>query len=158
MILAYNPSNLMTFLTLREVSRKRVIFPSVDGTRWVLVNIGRFTSASVINVKFNLINNLTDANVSGVVFAANSELDLPSCASVLFLKNPEDEIQVGPDGVIPLSKSFVGVPLDCQLSLRVHLIINGQPYINMLRFNPIEEGVVEEFIQAKVHIQGHLGC
>ncbi|KAK1381874.1 hypothetical protein POM88_019609 [Heracleum sosnowskyi] len=142
---------------VREVSRKRVLFQSVDGTGWVLVNIGRFTSASVINVKFNLINNPTDANVSGVVFAANSELDLPSCASVLFLKNPGDEIQVGPDGVIPLSKAFVGVPLDCQLSLRVHLIINGQPYINMLRFNPIEEGVVEEFIpnkkEAKVHIQ-----
>ncbi|KAK1381779.1 hypothetical protein POM88_019514 [Heracleum sosnowskyi] len=141
----------------REVSRKRVQFPSVDGTRWVVVNIGRFTGALITNVKLSLINNPTAANVSGVVCASSSELDVPDCANVLFLKNPGDEIKVGPDGVIPLSKSFVGVPLDCQLSVRVSLIINGDPHTSLLKFDPIDEGVVAEFIpnkkEAKIQIE-----
>lgn len=141
----------------QEVSRERVLFQSVDGTGWVLVNIGRSTGALITNVKLSLINNPTAANVSGVVFAANSELDLPDCASVLFLKNPGNEIKVGPDGVIPLSKSFVAVPLNCQLSVRVFLKINGDSYTSVLKFDPIDEGVVAEFIsnkkEAKIKIE-----
>ncbi|KAK1381877.1 hypothetical protein POM88_019612 [Heracleum sosnowskyi] len=141
----------------REVSRERVLFQSVDGTGWVVVNIGRSTGALITNVKLSLINNPTAANVSGVVFAANSELDIPDCRSVLFLKNPGNEIKVGPDGVIPLSKSFVGVPVDCQLSVRVSLIINGDPHTSVLKFDPIDEGVVAEFIpnekEAKIQIE-----
>lgn len=145
------------FPSSREVSRMHVLFQSVDGTGGVLVNIGRFSNASITNVKVKVINNSTAANVRGLVFAANSELDLADCANVPFLKNPGDEIILGPDGVIPLSKSFVGVPVDCQLSVKVYLIVNGNLLTSILNFDPIEQGVVEKFIpnekEAKIQIE-----
>ncbi|KAK1381876.1 hypothetical protein POM88_019611 [Heracleum sosnowskyi] len=97
-----------------KLSFTLVIKAPVDGTGWVLVNIGRSIGALITNVKLSLINNPTAANVFGVVFAANS------------------------------------VPVDCQLSvrvsLRVSLIINGDPHTPVLKFDPIDEGVVAQFI------------
>ncbi|KAK1364968.1 hypothetical protein POM88_040529 [Heracleum sosnowskyi] len=59
---------------------------------------------------------------------------------------PEDEIILGPDGVIPLSKSFVGVPLHSKLRLEVSLIVNGHPHTAILSFDPVDKGIEVGFL------------
>lgn len=44
----------------REVSRQRVLFQSVDGTGWILVNIGRFSGASITCTITSLVSELAE--------------------------------------------------------------------------------------------------
>ncbi|KAK1385510.1 hypothetical protein POM88_023245 [Heracleum sosnowskyi] len=129
-----------------EVSVKSVFFTSNDGTGQILVYIGGYANATVAGLEIKLLDNSVAKNVGGVVFASNSELELGHCANVLFTEKSNNGLIVGHDGVIPLSRSFVGVPLYSKLYVEVSLIVDGHDHTGIVSFDPIIKGVYEEFL------------
>ncbi|KAK1368814.1 hypothetical protein POM88_034906 [Heracleum sosnowskyi] len=129
-----------------EVSLRRVMFTSNDGTGSILVNIGTFSNARIANVEVKLLNKDKSAvaNVSGVVFASNSKLEIPDCTSMLSPDN--GRLKVGFDGVISLSKSYVGVLLDSKLVLEVSLKVDGHDCTGKVSFDAREKGSYEDSI------------
>ncbi|KAK1377402.1 hypothetical protein POM88_024146 [Heracleum sosnowskyi] len=90
-------------------------------------------NATVANLKIDISG---ATNVHGIIAARNSQLKNPACTSVLFWKSPANEIEVGCDGVIPLFKSCVGVPLVSVLYVDIALYIDGEIYTNTVSFVP----------------------
>ncbi|KAK1387093.1 hypothetical protein POM88_015271 [Heracleum sosnowskyi] len=110
---------------------------SVCGTGLISVMFGCLSNATVANLKINISG---ATHVHGVVAARNSQLNNPSCTSVLFWKSSTNEIEVGCDGVIPLLKSRVGVPLDSELYVDIALYIDGEIHQETISFVPQIEG------------------
>ncbi|KAK1387115.1 hypothetical protein POM88_015293 [Heracleum sosnowskyi] len=65
---------------------------SVCGTGLISVMFGCLSNATVANLKINISG---ATHVHGVVAARNSQLNNPSCTSVLFWKSLTNEIEVG---------------------------------------------------------------
>ncbi|KAK1387100.1 hypothetical protein POM88_015283 [Heracleum sosnowskyi] len=65
---------------------------SVCGTGLISVMFGCLSNATVANLKINISG---ATHVHGVVAARNSQLNNPSCTSVLFWKSSTNEIEVG---------------------------------------------------------------
>ncbi|KAK1377395.1 hypothetical protein POM88_024139 [Heracleum sosnowskyi] len=118
---------------------------SVDGSGQIRVVLGFLSNATVANLEIQLLNISAISSVHGIVAARNSKLDLPACTSVLFWKSPANKIEVGRDGVIPLSKSRVGVPLDSELYVDMSLNIDGDHYTDTASFDPLTTG--GQFVQ-----------
>lgn len=116
---------------------------SEDGTGQIRIQYGLFANATVGNVEVKLLGNYGSASVHGFVVARNSRLDRTTRGSLLFLKNPDKQIQVR-DGVIPLSKSRVGVPLDSEFYVGIFLTCNNEEYTTKVTFAPKEAGTYEE--------------
>lgn len=89
---------------------------------------------------------LDAATIHGVVFSSNSELELPHCASVLFLKSPQNGLEVENDGLIPLSRSLLGMPLHSKFNVEVSLQVDGHDYTTIVTFDTKEKGEDIEFI------------
>lgn len=83
--------------------------------------LGFLSNATVANLEIQL-NISATSNVHGIVAARNRKLDHPTCTSVLFWKSPANRTEVGWDGVIKLSKSRVGVPLDYELYVDILMV------------------------------------
>lgn len=125
-----------------EASVKSLLFTSNDGTGQVLVHFGAYANAAVASVEVKLS---TSSNVCGVVLASNSELELDHCASVLFMEKSSG-LMVGEDDIIPLSRSFVGVPLHSELYVEASLSIDGHLLTGFVSFDPEKEGLCEKFL------------
>lgn len=106
---------------------------SVDGTGLICVVFGFLSNATIANLKINISG---ATNVHGIVAARNSHMDHPSCTSVLFWKNSANKMEAGCDGVIPLFKSRVGVPLGSVLYVDIALYIDGELYTGTASFVP----------------------
>ncbi|KAK1377396.1 hypothetical protein POM88_024140 [Heracleum sosnowskyi] len=106
---------------------------AVDGTGLIHVVFGCLSNATVANLKINISG---ATNVHGIIAARNSQLKNPACTSVLLWKSPANEIEVGCDGVIPLFKSRVGVPLVSVLYVDIALYIDGEIYTDTVSFVP----------------------
>ncbi|KAK1356572.1 hypothetical protein POM88_049828 [Heracleum sosnowskyi] len=129
-----------------EVSVKSVFFTANDGTGQILVYMGGYANATAASLQIKLLDNSADKNVHGVVFSSNNELELGHCANVLFREKSNNGFIVGHDGVIPLSRSFVGVPLYSKLYVEVSLSVDGHDHRGIVSFDPLKEGVYEEFL------------
>lgn len=116
---------------------------SEDGTGQIAIQYGLFANATVGNVEVKLLGNYGSASVHGFIVATNSRLDRPTRGSLLFLKNSDNQIQVR-DGVIPLSKSRVGVPLDSEFYVGIFLTCNNEECTTKVTFAPKEAGTYEE--------------
>lgn len=117
---------------------------SRDGTGEICVMVGLFFDATVACLGVKLVDNSSATNVYGVILASNSKLDIPKCTSVLFEKKPDNVIQVGDDGLIPLSKSRVGVPMNSVLYVDISLNVNGVNYTASSSFDAKKTGEFSE--------------
>ncbi|XP_074325549.1 uncharacterized protein LOC141663658 [Apium graveolens] len=128
---------------------------SEDGyMRDISVLFGCFSNATIANIKVMLSQHIlseAETDVYGVVLAANSKFDHPSSTSHLFSKNLASKVQVEYNGLIPLSKSRVGVPLDSRLYVDISLFYNGLHYKGSADFTPGEKSkVVDNQILVKI--------
>lgn len=123
-----------------EAFSAQVRLESGDGTGEIVVNLGCFSNATVAKLEVMLLDNSAATKVYGVVAANNSILDTPNCTSLLFVKKPENAIEVGDKGVIPLYKSGVGVPLNSVLHVDISLNLDGHDYTASLDFDAQKEG------------------
>lgn len=114
---------------------------SDDGTGQICVQSGVFANATIANVEIKL-GKCGFANVHGYVMASNSRLDLPTRASILFWMKTDNGIQVR-DGLIPLSKSRVGVPLDSEFYLAISLVCDNEDFTTKVTLIPEEAGIWE---------------
>ncbi|KAK1356574.1 hypothetical protein POM88_049830 [Heracleum sosnowskyi] len=126
-----------------EVSVKSLFFTSNDGTGQILVHIGAYANATVASLEVKLS---AATNVCGVVFSSNSDLELAHCANVLFMEKSDNELIVAQDGLIPLARSFVGVPLHSKLYVEVSLSVDGHQLTGVFSFDPLKDGVCENFL------------
>lgn len=119
---------------------EEVVISSEDETGMILVRIGRYFHATVANLEVRLLSadGSTFQNVSGVISATNSRYDYVYSASVLFAKKHDQGINVQPDGVIPLVKTHIAVPLDTKLHVDVCLNVNGVDVCRTETFDVIE--------------------
>lgn len=117
---------------------------SVDGTGEISVVFGHLSNATIADLKIQLLNASAVANVHGVVAARNSKLDQPLCTNDLFWKSPANKIEVGLDGVIPLSKPRVGVPLDSKLYIDISVDVDGEQINRTVTFVPQTTGKKSE--------------
>ncbi|XP_074339776.1 uncharacterized protein LOC141677665 [Apium graveolens] len=119
---------------------------SRDGLGDVVVYFGLMPNATVAEVEVKLLDTSACEDVYGVISASNSAASsLPICQSLLFLAEADNGVYVDDDdGIIPLSKSRVAVPLDTTLSLQIVLNCDGEDYSAILEFDAEKEG---EFIQ-----------
>lgn len=109
---------------------------STDKTGKILVVTGRYANAMVANLEVKLLNSAA-RNVYGSIFSTNTIIQRPHCANVLLLEKPPTGIKIGKDGVITLSKSCVGVPLQSELILDLSLCVDAACSTNKtLSFNP----------------------
>lgn len=127
---------------------------SIDGyMRNISILFGCFLNATVANLKVRFLNIPSDAttNVYGVIMATNSKFDHPSCTSYLFSQNLASSVQVEHNGLIPLSKSRVAVPLDSRLYVDISLFCNDLHYGGTAEFTPGEASkVVDNQILVKI--------
>ncbi|KAK1405574.1 hypothetical protein POM88_005179 [Heracleum sosnowskyi] len=114
---------------------------SVAGYGEISVLLGYFDNATVANLQVVLkhVPFGATAKVYGVVAATNTKFDHPSCTSMLFFKDSANAIEVGYDGVIPLSRPRVGLPLDSQLILDICLFCDGELYKDTANIPPRTE-------------------
>lgn len=112
--------------TVVDLKERRI--RSTDGTREISVLLGLFPSAAVANLEIKLLDNFAGLDIYGVVVASNSKSDQSKCTSVLFAKKASRKINLGTDGVIPLSKFRVAVPLNSVLFVDMSLHVNGKHY------------------------------
>ncbi|KAK1376705.1 hypothetical protein POM88_032898 [Heracleum sosnowskyi] len=104
---------------------------SIDGYSHISVVLGCFPNATVANLKVVLQHDIpphAKSNVHGFVIATNNKFDHPSYTSYLFSQNSVSTIQVGHNGVLPLSKSCLGVPLNSMLNVEISLFCDGLHY------------------------------
>ncbi|KAK1396424.1 hypothetical protein POM88_006287 [Heracleum sosnowskyi] len=126
-----------------KVSIRKEIINSEDGLDSIRVEYGLFANATVANVEVNLLGDSGSPYVDGFVVARNSRLGRPTHASILFWKNSDNKIQVK-DGVVPLSKSRVGVPLNSKFYVVIILKCDDVEYTTQLTFLPQEAGTIQE--------------
>ncbi|KAK1355011.1 hypothetical protein POM88_048267 [Heracleum sosnowskyi] len=131
---------------------------SVVDTGKIFVVFGCLSNATVANMEIQLLDISAPVDVHGVIAARNSVLDQPSCTSVLFWKSSVKKIEVGRNGVIPLLKSRVGVPLVSKFYVDVSLSINGEHYEGTVSFDPHTKGVYGEGVsipgkEAKIKVK-----
>lgn len=119
---------------------------SRDGFGEISVLYGLFGDATVANLQVKLPDNFADADVYGVVAACNSRLDFPDCTSMLFVKKPDNMTKVGDRGLIPLTRSRVGLPLDSKLNVDMSLRINGAVCKSRVKFDAEEKDQSEKFV------------
>lgn len=113
---------------------------SVNGYEHISVLFGYFYNATVANLEVVLTHiPAAPTMVYGVVAATNTIFDQPSCTRMLFVKDSANAIQVGCDGVIPLSNARVGLPLDSQLILDICLFCDGEAYKDTAYIPPATE-------------------
>ncbi|KAK1384634.1 hypothetical protein POM88_022369 [Heracleum sosnowskyi] len=132
----------------------QVQLESSDCSREIAIIMGCFANATVATVEVTLSGISAATKVYGVVAANNSILDTPNCTSLLFVKKPDNVIEAGDKGVIPLSKSRVGVPLKSVLYLDISLNVNDYNHTASLQFNAQKEGEstkdADDMIKVKV--------
>ncbi|XP_074325552.1 uncharacterized protein LOC141663662 [Apium graveolens] len=166
-ICSFTDLDLKFDLGIHEGSRK-VSVRSPEGRDWLLksgmkskdgymgnisILFGCFLSATVANVKVRLLNipSIATTNVYGVIMATNSKFDHHACTSYLFSQNSDSTVQVEYNGLIPLSKSRIAVPLDSRLYVNIFLFCNGLHYIGTAEFTPGEESkLVADKILVKI--------
>ncbi|KAK1394963.1 Suppressor of auxin resistance 3 [Heracleum sosnowskyi] len=134
---------------------------SRDGTGAIAVLMGQFSNATIATLEVRVLNRSAATNVYGIVVANNSKLDRANCTSVLFVRKDDYKVLVGPDGVIPLSKSCVGVPLESVLYVDFSLHVDGHLCTGTVTFDAetigVREGCEREndpMIQVKVNWNG----
>lgn len=126
---------------------------SDDGTGQICVQYGLFANAAVANVELTLLGNCDSTNVYGYVFASNTRLDLPTRASILFWVNSDNKVQVR-DGVIPLSRSRVGVPLDSEFDLAISLVCDNDECTTKVSLIPGEPDTFQQnFCEDKLQVR-----
>ncbi|KAK1396417.1 hypothetical protein POM88_006280 [Heracleum sosnowskyi] len=129
-----------------EVSMDYERLCAEDGTGGELrVYYGLFTNATVADVEVKFLGN-SSANVCGFVVARNSKMDPPTLASMLFWKEFDAEKIELKDGIIPLSKSRVGLPFDTEFYVMIILKCDDVDYTGKLTLTPQEAGTIEENI------------
>lgn len=125
---------------------KRII--SRDCTGEIAVRMGFFANATVARFNITLADQAAGTDAYGIVVASNSKLDYaPKFASVLFVRKESDSVQLGDNGVIPLSKSLVGVPLDSFLHVDICLIINGVHFPASVKFKADTAGKTTDIVR-----------
>lgn len=98
---------------------------SKDFSRDIVIIMGYFSNATVATVEVTLSDISAATKIFGVVAANNSRLDTPNCTSLLFVKKPHNAVTtVDKGGVIPLSKSCIGVPLNSVLYVDISLSVD----------------------------------
>lgn len=123
---------------------KRIISRDCNGE--IVVRMGLFANSTVTRLNITLRNQAVDTDVYGVVVASNSKLEYaPKFGSVLFVRTERHSVKVGENGVIPLSKSLVGVPLDSFLHVDISLFINGFHTPVGVKFKADTAGKATEF-------------
>lgn len=102
----------------------------------ISILLGCFPNATVANIKVMLLSLSPDATatVRGLVKTTNSKFDHLACTSYLFSQNSDTAIEVRRNGLIPLSKSRVGVPLDSELYVDISLFCDGRHYKGTVSF------------------------
>ncbi|KAK1396428.1 hypothetical protein POM88_006291 [Heracleum sosnowskyi] len=126
---------------------------SDDGTGQICVQYGLFANAAVANVELTLLGNCDSTNVHGSVFASNSRLDLPTRASILFWVNSDNKVHVR-DGMIPLSRSQVGVPLDSEFDLSISLFCDSEECTTKVSLIPGEpDTFLQNFCEDKLQVR-----
>lgn len=136
-----------------EVSLWEERIDSDDGTSQIVVQFGLFANAAVANVEMTLLGNCDSTNVHGFVFASNSRLDLPTRASILFWTNSDNKVQVR-DGVVPLSRSRVGVPLDSDFELAISLVCDTEECTTKVSLIPAEPDTFQQnFCDDKLQVK-----
>lgn len=130
---------------------------SMDGYHNISVLFGCFPNATVANLNVVLVHDdipsHAKSNVYGIVMATNSKFDHPACTSYLFSKNHACAVQLGHKGVLPLSKSRVGVPLNSELYVDISLFCDGSHYKGSASFAPKNDKnlcKVDDHIQVEV--------
>ncbi|KAK1397581.1 hypothetical protein POM88_007445 [Heracleum sosnowskyi] len=113
---------------------------SRDGTELISIMMGLFGNATVASLEVKLKHYSAATTVYGLVCASNSKLDIPRARSMLFLKKHDTGTKVGNDGIIPLSKSSVGVPLGSMLNVDISLHYDGQHHAFSLCFEALLNG------------------
>lgn len=143
---AYNGSFKVAFEPFDDkVWCEEHMIRSVEGTGEIRVVFGGLSNATVAKLKINISG---ATNIHGIIAARNSQLDQPSCTSVLFWKSSANKIEVGCDGAIPLSRSRVGVSLSSVLYVDIALHIDGEIYKYTATFVPqITRDKPEKIIQ-----------
>ncbi|XP_074325739.1 uncharacterized protein LOC141663813 [Apium graveolens] len=132
---------------------------SIDGyMKNISVLFGCFFNATLAKLKVRLLHIPSDAttNVYGVIMATNSKFDHPSCTSYLFSQKSDSTIQVEYNGLIPLSKSRVCVPLNSRLYVDISLFCNGLHYEGTAEFSPRIN--FEEVVDGKILVQITWNC
>lgn len=116
-----------------EVLLRQERIRSNDGTGDISVLLGLFGNAAVADLQVKLLDEkMAGLDVYGVVLASNSKLYESNCTSVLFARKPSRKIELGADGVIPLSKSRIAVPLNSVLYVDISVYVNGRRYVATL--------------------------
>lgn len=126
-----------------EVSVRSLFFTSNDGTGQILVHFGAYANSTVASLEIKLS---AATIVRGVVYASNSALELGHCANVLFTDRSTNGSMVAQDDLIPLSRSFVAVPLHSELYIEVSLSVDGHLLAGIVSFDPEKEGVCENVL------------
>lgn len=111
----------------------------------IAIVYGLFNNAAVANLEVKLLDCAADANVYGVVAASNSRLTSRTCVSMLFAKKPDNKTEVGEHGLIPLSRSWVGVPMCSKLYVLISLHCDEVEYKARLAFDAKTRGKDVEF-------------
>lgn len=119
---------------------------SVDGFGEISVLYGLFSNGTVASIELKLLNNSV-ADVYGVVAASNSNLPSPACISLLYVKKPDNKTKVGDGGLIPLTRSCVGVPMDSKLYVYISLHLDDVECKCRLEFDALRAGKIEETLE-----------
>ncbi|KAK1351569.1 hypothetical protein POM88_054256 [Heracleum sosnowskyi] len=116
----------MPYYSRHEAISENISLDRIDGTGKVVVSMMLYPHATVARVEV-MLNDSVAANVYGVISAINDQLVNPSASSVLFLKESEEKrkIILGTEGLIPLSRSRVAVPVGSMLFLDFSLVVEG---------------------------------
>lgn len=136
--------------------------PSPHGHYDISVIFGYFVHATVANLEVVLSPIPADAtttDVYGVVAATNSRFDYTYCTSALFSKESANSIKVGHNGVIPLSKPRVGLPLGSQLIVDICLFCDDEPYKGTAYFTPGRENESSvDIIDGRISVKVTWNC
>lgn len=121
-----------------DILYKESRIASRDSGELICIMMGLFGNATVASLEVKLKHYSANTTVYGLVCASNSKLDMPMARSMLFLKKHDNGTKVGNDGIIPLSKSRVGVPLGSMLNVDISLHYDGQHHV----FSPCFEALL----------------
>lgn len=137
-----------------EVFMREIRLQSDDGFGEIIVTMGQYADATVAELEVRLLDTNSNSEVCGVIGATNSKLDMPLCTSLLFVKMPDYAIRLE-DGVLPLSKYHVAVPVESVLYVDINLTYNGVDHKGSLSFDAQKQGeftqYVDDVIQVKVN-------
>lgn len=135
-----------------EVFMREIRLQSDDGFGEIAVTMGQYADATVAGLEVTLLDNNSNSEVYGVIGATNSELDMPICTSLLFVKMPDYAIRLG-DGVLPLSKSHVAVPVKSVLYVDISLTYNGVDHKGSLSFDAQKQGEFKKYVNDVIQVK-----